>query len=84
MASIPQPIVQFERRLPTRVSGSFLQENDRKEEPLPEDILSFSPPRRPTAHSCPSESRRPDERHGSAYRGDGNRQGTHHAGDPQT
>lgn len=41
MASIPQPITQFERRLPTRVSGSFLQENSRKEEPLCEDILSF-------------------------------------------
>ena len=41
MASVPQPIAQFERRLPTRVSGLFLQENGHKEEPLPEDILSF-------------------------------------------
>ena len=41
MASVPQPIAQFERRLPTRVSGSFLQENGRRKEPLPEDILSF-------------------------------------------
>ena len=41
MASVPQPIAQFGRRLPTRVSGSFLQENGRKEERLPEDILSF-------------------------------------------
>jgi hypothetical protein len=41
MASVPQPIAQFERRLPTRVSGSFLQENGRRKEPLPEDILNF-------------------------------------------
>src|SRR5260370_41835558 len=41
MASVPQPIVQFERRLPMRVSGSFLQENGRKEGPLPVDTLSF-------------------------------------------
>ena len=41
MASVPQPIVQFERRLPTRVSGSFLQENGREEGPLPVDTLSF-------------------------------------------
>src|SRR5260370_30937652 len=41
MASVPQPIVQFERPLPMRVSGSFLQENGRKEGPLPVDTLSF-------------------------------------------
>ena len=41
MASVPQPIAQFERRPPKRVSGSFLQENGRKQEPLPDDILSF-------------------------------------------
>jgi transcriptional regulator with GAF, ATPase, and Fis domain len=41
MASVLQPIAQFERRLPTRLPGSFLQENSCKEEPLHEDILSF-------------------------------------------
>jgi formate hydrogenlyase transcriptional activator len=41
MASVLQPISQFERPLPTRVSGSFLEEAGCKEEPLHEDILSF-------------------------------------------
>jgi formate hydrogenlyase transcriptional activator len=41
MTSILQPISPFERRLPTRVSGPFLEESGRKDEPLHEDILSF-------------------------------------------
>ncbi len=40
MASVLQPIAQFERHLPTRVSGSFLEENGCKEEPLHEDLSS--------------------------------------------
>jgi formate hydrogenlyase transcriptional activator len=39
MASVLQPISQFERCLPTRVSGSFLEANGCKEKPVHKDIL---------------------------------------------